>query len=127
CSRSPTDEPFWSCPEALPNAPFEASVGTSFGNFRRVPRVPKATPRDPSVLPSESATCPESHIERPFGPTFGECHVSPSTPSRENPSECRPSSPPVRVPKPKQTTLRKFSERDTCPRVPKRTPHPGAL
>src|SRR5438132_10263249 len=32
-----------------------------------------------------------------------------------------------RVPKLKQPTLRKISERATCPRVPKRTPHPGAL
>src|SRR5437667_3584474 len=45
--------------------------------------------------PSEHGTCPESRPDRPFGPSFGECHVSPNTPSRENPSGCRPSSPPV--------------------------------
>src|SRR5207237_6539456 len=61
--------------------------------YRKSPRKPFETP--PSDSPSEHATCPESHPERPFGPSFGECHVFPNTPSRENPSVCCPSSPPI--------------------------------
>src|SRR6266540_1507781 len=52
---------------------------------------------NPSVFPSESATCP------------------PNTPSRENPSGCRRAHHLSRVPKPRQYTLWVFSERDTCP------------
>src|SRR5438876_6374920 len=74
---------------------------TPFGALRRVPRVPKARPRNPfgafpkpaerplskppSDHPSEHATCPESQpeshpfessFENPFGLSFGECHAS---------------------------------------------------
>src|SRR5207244_12534620 len=72
--------------------------------LRRMPRVPEASPEatfrkpfetPPSDSPSEHATCPGNRPERPFGPSFGECHMSPNTPSRENPFGCRPSSPPV--------------------------------
>src|SRR5437773_1937730 len=60
---------------------------------RESPQKPFETP--PSDSPSEHATCLESHTERPFGPSLGECHVCPNTPGWENPSGCRPSSPPV--------------------------------
>src|SRR6266542_2102962 len=97
-----------------------------------MPRVPKVKPKAPSkyVLCSEAlqkVTPFEISFETFFDLTFGKCHlsrvpsvkpplpdtfrarrVSPNTPSRENPSGCRPSSPSV-------------------PECLKRKPPPGAL
>src|SRR6266508_5048055 len=90
-----------------------------FGALRSMPGVPKASlestlskpPFEPplSDLASESNTCPEYPYIGPsrklpsaprvqrviLPPEASECDTCPEYPSRENPSGCRPSSPPV--------------------------------
>src|SRR5438105_15848099 len=76
-------------PKATPTATPKAPFGTSFGT------------------PSESATYPESHTERPLRLTFGEFHVSPKPTPR--------------------ATLRKPSEHATCPECLSRETPSGSL
>src|SRR6266540_2187911 len=78
-------------------------------------RVP--TPRDPFGIPSEHATCPKAHTERPLRNSFGACHVS-RKPHRETPSEFLRSVPRV----PKATPRDPFGFLRSMPRVPKATP-----
>src|SRR5207244_13438159 len=72
CYHTPLSEPSRRTAEC----PFEASVGTSVGNFRRMPRVPKVTPkalRNPSPFrsPLEHAGYPESQPgSHPFETSF---------------------------------------------------------
>src|SRR5438128_2552729 len=71
-----------------------------------VPEYPK--PGEPFRMPPSSPPVPSAEIRTTYPPSaFRKRHLS-------------------RVPKLKQPTLRKFSERATCPQVPKRTPHPEA-
>src|SRR6266540_5117776 len=91
---------------ALSRSPNESPLRSLLRTYlRRMPRVPSDRPREYSREGCERATCPECR-------------------SQDNPPGCRARAP--RVPKPtpraqpgdSPTTLRKLSERDTCPRVP---------
>src|SRR6266542_1814829 len=151
CSQKPLSEPSRSPAEC----PFEASVGTSFGNFRRMPRVPKVTPKalrnlPPFRSPSEHAGCPESQPGShpfetsfrtpPFGLSFGKRHVSRVPIHRTLPeaSECAaspasdtsPGSLRVRhvsrVPKPGES-LRMSPESPRVPSARAERPLPGTF
>src|SRR5438105_10543192 len=75
CSQKPLSKPSRSPAEC----PFEASVGTSFENFRRMPRVSKVTPK-----------ALRNHLSEPFGA----CQVS-RKPARKPPLRNLLSKPPL--------------------------------
>ena len=98
-------------PEAIsPKASFETPSehatrpeGQAESPLRNMPYVPKATPRDPSVLPSESATC--SRI-----PQAGRTLPDDAQARHLSPSACTVNH------------LREPSEQATCPET-----HPGRI
>ncbi len=130
CSRSPAESPSKSPPKppsgpsfgkchlsrkparkpSLRKPPLRKLLRNLLRSYlRKVPRVPECRAKNlPSRILSEPAACPRM-------PQAGRI-----------PPEATRARHLSRVPKLKQPTLRKFSERATCPRVPKRTPHPGA-
>src|SRR6266540_1764087 len=129
-SQKPLSEPSRSPAEC----PFEASVGTSFGNFRRMPRVPKVTPkalRNPLSEPFGACQVSRKPARKPplrnllskpppFGLSFGKCHVS------RVPIHKGPSRKPLSAPRVQRVILPpEASECDTCPEYPSRESSSG--